>query len=509
MEHQRQLSATRISNMTIFFLLAAPFVVALYGTFVFNPTNADHLILYAFQVMADSISVVVLMGLWATVLLDVIVDTHHRMTRKWDKEWMDREQPTLDIIVTTAGEPIEVIRETIASVVALRYPHETYIFDDGRSVEVKELADELGTNYVSRKDRAHAKSGNLNHGLKYCTGEFFAVFDADQVVEPEFIDTLLPFMVEAKIAMVQSPQHYTNTERFIAAGAAQAQEVFYKYVCPSKNISNSAFCVGTNMIFRRAAIEGIGGIALNKSEDIWTSLKLHEGGWNTIFVNRVLARGQAPDKVVVYFKQQLRWASGGLKMLFHYNPMRSSSLHLDQRIQYVMSNAFFLVGMSMVVYLLFPLLYLLYGIKPLQADSTLYWAVHYLPFFFLYYSLTWLLTGRLSIATVATALATFYPYVLALLSVIFNREQEWTATTSKKSSQGYLMEWIWPHMVIIILTPFAIIVGWYNAYDFWSTVMYSVWALVNMYLLGLFLTGERRFGVEYRLPEEMEKPQEA
>jgi cellulose synthase (UDP-forming) len=261
--------------------------------------------------------------------------------------------------------------------------------------------------------------------------------------------------------------------------------------------------------FRRAAIEDIGGIALNKSEDIWTSLKLHEGGWSTIFVNRVLARGQAPDKVVVYFKQQLRWASGGLKMLFHYNPMRSSSLHLDQRIQYVMSNAFFLVGMSMVVYLLFPLLYLLYGIKPLQADSTLYWAVHYLPFFFLYYSLTWLLTGRLSIATVATALATFYPYVLALLSVIFNREQEWTATTSKKSSQGYLMEWIWPHMAIIILTPFAIIVGWYNAYDFWSTVMYSVWALVNMYLLGLFLTGERRFGVEYRLPEEMRKPQEA
>lgn len=506
MEQHKRLSATRIGNMTIFFLLSAPFIVVLYGTFVFNPTNADHVILYAFQVGADAISIFVLIGLWATVLLDVIVDTHHRMSRTWDKEWLERERPTLDVIITTASEPIEVIRETVASAVALEYPHETYIFDDGRSTEVRTLADEFGTNYVSRKDRSHAKSGNLNHGLKYCDGDFFAVFDADQVVQPDFVETLFPFMVDDKVAMVQSPQHYTNIEKFIAAGAAQAQDVFYRYVCPSKNISNSAFCVGTNMIFRRAAIDGIGGIALNKSEDIWTSLKLHEDGWNTIFVNKVLALGQAPHTIVSYFKQQLRWASGGLKMLFHYNPLRSSALHLDQRIQYVMSNAFFLVGVSMAVYLLFPLLYLLYGIKPLQADSTLYWAIHYLPFFFLYYSLTWLLTGRLSIATISTALATFYPYLLALFSVLFGREQEWTATTSKKSSQGHIMKWIWPHVAIVALTPFAIIVGWYNAYDFWSTVMYSMWAAINAYLLLIFLTGESRFGAEYRPPEDLGRP---
>ena len=60
--------------MTIVFLLSAPFIVVLYGVFVFNPANADHLILYGFQVLADAISIMVLMGLWVTVLLDVIVD---------------------------------------------------------------------------------------------------------------------------------------------------------------------------------------------------------------------------------------------------------------------------------------------------------------------------------------------------------------------------------------------------------------------------------------------------
>lgn len=498
MEHQRNLSSTRINNMTIVFLLSAPFIVVLYAVFVFNPANADHVILYSFQLLADAISIVVLMGLWVTVLLDVIVDWQHRLHRSWDTEWLQKEQPTLDIIITTAGEPITVIKETVVAALSLDYSHETYLFDDGRSKEVRDLAEELGVHYISRKDRAHAKAGNINHGLQYCTSDFFAILDADQVVRPDFIAELFPFMVDQEVAMVQSPQHYTNTDRFIAAGAAQAQEVFYKYVCPSKNISNSAFCVGTNMIFRRAAIENIGGIAMNKSEDIWTSLRLHENGWHTIFVNKILADGQAPDTIVSYFKQQMRWANGGLKMLFHYNPLRSSSLHLDQRVQYLMSNSFFLVGISILVYLLFPLLYLLFGIKPLQTEDTLYWALHYLPFFALYYSLTWLLTGRLNISTIAVSLATFYPYILALFSVLFNQEQEWTATTSKKSSQGYFLGWTWPHVAVISMTPLAILVGWYHAYDFWSTTLYSIWALVNMYLLILFLSGERRTGIVNR-----------
>jgi cellulose synthase (UDP-forming) len=495
MEHQRNLSSTRIGNMTIVFLLSAPFIVVLYGMFVFNPANADHLILYVLQIFADAISIMVLMGLWLTVLLDVIVDWQHRLNRAWDPEWVKEKQPSLDIVITTAGEPLEVIEKTITAVVNLSYPHNTYIFDDGRSKEVEALVKSLGAHYITRKDRAHAKAGNLNHGLQYCTGEFFAIIDADHIVKPEFISTLLPFMVDDAVAMVQSPQHYTNTHEFIAAGAAQAQEVFYKYVCPSKNISNSAFCVGTNMIFRRSAIDDVGGIAMNKSEDIWTSLRLHENGWHTIFVNQVLAEGQAPDTIISYFKQQRRWATGGLKMLFHYNPLRSTKLHLDQRIQYLMSNSFFLVGISILVYLSFPLIYLLLGIKPLQSEDTLYWILHYVPFFVLYYSLTWLLTGRLHIATIATALATFYPYILALLSVFLNREQEWSVTTSKKSSQGYFLGYTWPHIAVILLTPLAILIGWYRAYDFWSTALYSVWATVNMYLLILFLTSERRMGI--------------
>ena len=63
------------------------------------------------------------------------------------------------------------------------------------------------------------------------------------------------------------------------------QTVFYKFVQPGRNHFNAAFCVGTNVIFRRAAVNDIGGIYTDsKSEDVWTSLMLHERGWRTIYI---------------------------------------------------------------------------------------------------------------------------------------------------------------------------------------------------------------------------------
>ncbi|TXH00997.1 MAG: glycosyltransferase [Candidatus Moraniibacteriota bacterium] len=483
---------SRLLNTTVLFLLAAPLVVILYGSFVFNPNNSDHTLLYVIQVIADAIAIMALLGLWVTVLLDVVTASHHRSQKVNSSNFLNVTKPTIDVFVTTAGEPIDVIKGTLMAAVKMDYPHRTFVLDDGRSKEVRVLASQLGIVYVERSNRQHAKAGNVNNGLRFSKADFFAIFDADQVPKKDFIVKLLPYMSNNKLAMVQSPQYFANTHSFIAAGTAQAQEVFYRYVSPAKNISNSAFCVGTNMIFRRAAIDQIGGIALNHSEDIWTSFKLHERGWHTIFVNEVLAVGMAPITIASYFKQQRRWAKGGIGMLFNQNPLYAKKLNLDQRLQYFISNTYFLVGFSILAYLLFPILYLLFGVKPLDTENGLVWALHYVPYFGLYYMLTWLFLGKLHIATLATALASFYPFILAFVSALFDTEQEWVATTARRSSEEALFKWIWPHVLLILLGLFSLFVGWYDPDNFWTTLFNSVWVILNTYLLFVFVTGEKR-----------------
>ena len=292
-----QIKASQLPATVVLFLLASPFIVVYYASYVFNPVHASNLLLYGLLLIADAISIGTMLSLWITILLDVLMEEHHRQIHPGDDRAFLQSSPSLDVLITVAGEPYDVVKKTVMAAIAMDYLHQTFILDDGKSEEIQQLAEELGVHYITRNSREYAKSGNLNHGLKSSKADFFVIFDADQVPEKDFITKLLPYMADERIALVQSPQSFVNTHEFIAEGTAQAQEVFYRYICPAKNISISAFCVGTNMIFRRRAIDEIGGIyRVGHSEDIWTSRALHEQGWKSIFVNQIVARGQAPGE---------------------------------------------------------------------------------------------------------------------------------------------------------------------------------------------------------------------
>ncbi len=486
--------AKKLSNTAILFLLLAPAIVVFYGSYVFNPANMSNPLLYLMLVIADAISMVSVMGLWFTILFDVLVPTHHEEIPMSKKTSFLRSKPKVDILITTAGEPIEIVRKTLEAALLVSYPHKTFVLDDAKSSEMKSLVEKTKAFYVIREDNSFAKSGNVNNALKRASeGEFFIILDADQIAKPNMIITLLPYMSDSSIAMVQSPQSFTNLNKFISFGTSQAQEVFYKYVCPAKNISNSAFSVGTNVMFRRSAIDGIGGIAeISHSEDIWTTLRLHEKGWKTLFIHEVLAQGLAPSTIQSYFKQQHRWAKGGFSMLFDSSPIFSSNLTLDQKIQYFLSNTFYLVGITNLIYLLFPIIYLLFGSTPLSTGSFANWFVHYLPYVVLYYGLNWLFLGKLHIATISVSISSFYPYITAFFSSLMKGKDTWVATSSKKRKRDPYMKWLWPHFLIIILTLLSLVIGWYNPGNYWATLFYSILAIWNVYLLYVFITGEKR-----------------
>lgn len=490
-------NSSRLTNTTVLFLLSAPLVIFLYASFVFDPANIDNLFLYIIQIIADGISIIVLLSLWLTILMDVIIPAHHRGYTAAQIKNIATKMPKVDVFITVAGENPATVRKTVAAAVAMDHDHTTTILDDGRSPEIKAIAAEFRIRYISRADRLFAKSGNVNNGLLHSTSEYFVIFDADHVPKKSFLTTTLSYMEDERVGMVQTPQYYRNTRNFIAAGTAQAQEVFYKFICPAKNTSNSAFCVGTNVLFRRKAIDEIGGISLvNHSEDIWTSVHLHEKKWKTVFVNEILAIGEAPENITSFMKQQLRWAQGGLSMMFLKNPLLSTKLSVDQRLQYFSANFFYLVGFSMLAYLLFPIVYLLFGIKSLQTENGIDWLLHYLPYFGLYYSLTWLLLGKIQMATIATALGSFYAYIWALVTVIFGANTQWEATSAQGKKETPIMAWIWPHVLLILLTLGGLVVGWYRPLNFWTTFYNSIWAIANMYFLYVFITSERRIVVQ-------------
>ncbi|MGQ0561211.1 MAG: glycosyltransferase [Gemmatimonadota bacterium] len=300
------------------------------------------------------------------------------------KAWQvrDREPPpapagrSVDVFITTYDEPLEVVRRTAIGARAIRYPHRTYILDDGKRDEVLQLAQELGLGYIRRKGNPNAKAGNLNHAIAVTNGEFVLQLDADHVPLPNIIDRLLGYFTDPTVAFVQSPQDFYNTDSFThvinekSRSMWEENRIFYSLIQPGKDHWNATFFCGSCGMLRRAALEEVGGFSTETIiEDMETSIKLHARGWKSAYHTEALAFGLSPASASSFHVQRLRWAQGSMQMLQKLNPLFLPGLRPGQRACYFAANMYPLDGIQKAVFYLSPVIFLLTGAVPLQADT--------------------------------------------------------------------------------------------------------------------------------------------
>jgi cellulose synthase (UDP-forming) len=171
------------------------------------------------------------------------------------------DQVTVDVFITCYNEPVELVRETARAARAIRYPHQTYILDDGSSAAMRAMAAEEGVGYIVRSSAwqrrsRHAKAGNLNNALFQTTGELLLILDADQLPRPEILDRVLGYFRDPDVALVQTPQWFYNVPPGDPFGS-QAP-LFYGPIQQGKDGWNAAFFCGSNAVVRREALMRLG-----------------------------------------------------------------------------------------------------------------------------------------------------------------------------------------------------------------------------------------------------------
>ena len=489
-------------------VLVATIGVLLYTTFLFDFSNRGNWIPYLMVLTAESVIILqALISLW-TILSSGHNPRgyrfHNAQTRLYGPQHKNIEPGTdltrlpmhlhetevpIDVYITTYGEELDKIRATVSAAVAMHGKHITYVLDDGKSDDVRALAAELGAEYIVREGNAGAKAGNINNALSVTSGEFFVILDADFVPAPDFLYQTVPFFAETNVAFVQTPQAYGNLNNLISRGAGYMQSVFYRFIQPGKNRFNAAFSVGTNVIYRRTAIEQIGGMwTESKSEDVWTSLKLHENGWKSTYISTVLAIGDTPTTIEAYTKQQLRWATGGFEILFKSNPFsRKLKLTLDQRLQYFGTATFYLMGVAPGLLLLVPPLQIYFGLAPINSSVSFgTWLLYYLGFYGMQVIVALYTIGSFRWETLMLATASFPIYGRALVNAIFNKDQKWhvTGSTVKKASP---FNFITHQLMAFVFLAITSVVGIWQALTVSSFTLALFWNLLNTFILGLFV----------------------
>jgi cellulose synthase (UDP-forming) len=284
--------------------------------------------------------------------------------------------PSVDVMIPTYDEPAFILRRTIIGCQAMDYPRKNiYLLDDTRRAEVKALAAELGCEYLSRPDNQHAKAGNLNHAIARTQGDLIVCFDADFIPTHNFLTRTVGFFQDAKVALVQTPQSYYNSDPIARNLGLEnilvpEQEVFYRQIQPARDGTDSVVCAGTSFVMRRSALlkAGDGFVTSSLSEDYFTAIRLSGKGYDLVYLDEKLSAGAAPEDMGAQATQRLRWAQGTLQAFFiEENPLTIPGLRPLQRISHFTGILHWFTSFSRVGFLLIPLAYSFLGVIPVRA----------------------------------------------------------------------------------------------------------------------------------------------
>ncbi|MFC4068654.1 glycosyltransferase [Actinoplanes subglobosus] len=247
--------------------------------------------------------------------------------------------PSVDVFLPTAGEPAAMLENTYRHVARLRWPGilTVFVLDDAGRAEVAALAAKYGFRYVSRRGSEFKKAGNLQYALERSVGEHVTIFDADFTPRPDYLLQLMPYMDDPVVGIVQSPQYFETAPSmsWLERCAGATQEMFYRFIQPSRDAVGAAICVGTSAVYRREALAAIGGFPLiGHSEDVYTGVRMGRVGYRVKYVPVLVSRGKSPDDVDSFINQQYRWCEGSMSLLVESEFHDDTTLTLDRRLSF-------------------------------------------------------------------------------------------------------------------------------------------------------------------------------
>lgn len=208
---------------------------------------------------------------------------------------------TVDIFITTYDEEVEVVEPSVTAALAVTLPEgvraKVWVLDDGNRPEMRVMAEQAGSAYISRGDNRGFKAGNLANALFETCGDFIVICDADTQLFPGFLTNTLGYFRDPKVSWVQTPhwfydipegepwadwiaRHLAGMNRLYLGWLARALAwalapllrllsgkpnvggdpflsepvMFFDIIQRRRNRHNASFCCGAGSVHRREAV---------------------------------------------------------------------------------------------------------------------------------------------------------------------------------------------------------------------------------------------------------------
>jgi cellulose synthase (UDP-forming) len=402
--------------------------------------------------------------------------------------WKCNYEPSVDIYLPICGENTDILKNTWEHVAKINYKNKkVYVLDDSSEncTINKNLALSFGFEYIERPNKGeNKKAGNLKYAYERTDGQFITIFDADFAPHPDFLAEAIPYMSEQNVGIVQTPQFFeTSREQYkkswLSYAAAYQEEYFYRIVQVAKNRVNAAICCGTNAIYRRSALDAIGGPRqVTASEDSRTGFAMLTKGFVTRYIPVILAKGICPDNIYAFFHQQHRWCRGRSELVLSEEFRKSSVPFLTKLCNISGFVSFFLRPLEIL--LTFQLFWVLF----LYNDSISLGnaIIFYLYMFFTLFMMPSFHLIKFKKEVFFVSIIQTFSYAHSIVSVFMGRTVGWIPTNGKhtKVSTAFRQTTKIAALYVAVYT-LMILAGLRSGdikllnYNYWSVQFWIIW----------------------------------
>jgi len=294
------------------------------------------------------------------------------------QEKFEKNTPHVDILVAARDEQ-NVINRLIERLFNINYPSDKlkiYIIDDGSEDKTPQILKELSQKYeklniITRtKNAGGGKSGALNYALKFITGDWVFILDADAQLKNDTLIRMLDFANQGSWSAVQLRKSVINTTKNFLTNCQSiemAMDAYFQFGrLYGAGISELR---GNGQLIKRDILINCGSFNENTVTDdldLSVRLLLTDSQIGILWDPPVME--EAVENFSALFAQRQRWAEGGLQRFFDYGRnLINGKLALIQKIDLLY---FFLLQYALPIISLADLI-----ISILFLKSPIFWPI--------------------------------------------------------------------------------------------------------------------------------------
>ncbi len=252
--------------------------------------------------------------------------------------------PTISVIVPVKDEE-KVVGRLLKALMMARYPEEKkeiVIVEDGNMDRTDEICSKFAEEHpgqvklIKRFD-SDGKPSALKEAFKHVSGEIVAVFDADNIPEPDLLLNAASYFMDSSVAAVQGRLIAVNEDENILTKFVSQEEALRceAYMRGKDALGLFVPLTGSCYFVRKSVLDDVGGWnGKVLSEDMELAARLTKNGHKIRYASDVKSLQEYPATVSGFFKQRTRWFRGTMEVSFRYGSLlkRLNKVSLDAEV---------------------------------------------------------------------------------------------------------------------------------------------------------------------------------